>query len=208
MTKRVRRTVKESQENILSAAEGLVRESGPAGLTLTEVARRAKTTHPNIIARFGSALELQRQTASRIATAIIAEIAEDLTDATETSEPLRQSLHTLFERLAEEPNRRIFAWIILHDEAGRIAGLDAGLGRIVDLLERRVRTRDNLEKVDREYIGLLMRLAIGAALGNGLAGRHLEGLADTGEGGDRLADIMADMINVILDQRVSRTPAY
>lgn len=51
---RRRRTVDEARGEILAAATAILREEGPAGIRLKDVARRAGLSHPTVLHHFGS----------------------------------------------------------------------------------------------------------------------------------------------------------
>lgn len=51
---RKRRTVEEARSVILDAAAATLREEGPAGIRLQDVARRAGLSHPTVLHHFGS----------------------------------------------------------------------------------------------------------------------------------------------------------
>lgn len=74
--KRIRRKPEEARALILDAAEAAVAVSGPAGLRLQDVARRAGVSHPTILHHFknreGLVLALNRRTLEGLKTALIA----------------------------------------------------------------------------------------------------------------------------------------
>jgi AcrR family transcriptional regulator len=192
VTKRIRRDAEESRDNILSAAEGLIRDAGPRNFKLAEVARRAGTTHSNVIAHFGSVLELQRQTASRIAQSLIGDIANELTKSDMGVEPVRHAVTILFAAFAREENRSLFAWIILHDETGELPGLTAGLSVISAIMQERLRVRGKQASANPHAVGRIMRLVIGAAMGTALTARYLEGLgpSDSNDQANAMAELL------------------
>ncbi len=51
---RRRRTVEEARTEILAAATAILREEGPAGIRLKDVANRAGLSHPTVLHHFGS----------------------------------------------------------------------------------------------------------------------------------------------------------
>ncbi len=78
MARKNHRTPEQAQNAILDASEALLAEVGPAGLRLSQVAKRAGMAHPNILHHFGSrdalisavALRHSERTTQRITDAI------------------------------------------------------------------------------------------------------------------------------------------
>ncbi|WP_267352075.1 TetR family transcriptional regulator, partial [Sphingomonas sp. GM_Shp_2] len=64
----------ESRAQALDAARALLIESGPQAITLKAVAARMGRTHANLLHHFGSAADLQRALAERMATDITRQI--------------------------------------------------------------------------------------------------------------------------------------
>ncbi|WP_197042048.1 TetR/AcrR family transcriptional regulator [Sandarakinorhabdus oryzae] len=174
---RSRRTPEAARANILLAAEDLLRSEGPDNFRLAEVARRAGTTHSNVIAHFGSVIALQRHTAARIAHTLIGEIAARMQEQNLDTEPVHDVVQTLFAALALPSNRRLFAWIFLHDQAEPLPGVAEALLALRDITQRRLLARGKVSAADPAVAGRIIQLVIAAAVGQAMAGRYVESLA-------------------------------
>src|SRR5690348_13541122 len=80
-TPRVRRTAEEARARILDAAEVQLRERGPDGLRLADLAAQVGVSHPAILHHFGSRTGLVQavleRAAQRMGTQIVAALAHD-----------------------------------------------------------------------------------------------------------------------------------
>ena len=64
--KRLRRSSEASRENILAAAEAILKAEGPQNLKLVEVAKAAGVVNATVIHHFGSIGELQKALMTRM----------------------------------------------------------------------------------------------------------------------------------------------
>lgn len=189
---RSRRTAQDARANILSAAEELIRIEGPDHFRLAQVARRAGTTHSNVIAHFGSVLELQRHTAARIAHTLIGEITARMMEESLDTEPVRDVVQSLFQTFEENHNRRLFAWIFLHDQAEPLPGVAEALLALRQITQRRLLARGKTSAADPAVAGRIIQLVITAAVGHAMAGHYIESLAPADP--DTLPDLITQLL--------------
>lgn len=194
MSKRIRRTAEESRLNILDAAEGLLRDNGSSDFRLTEVAKRAGTTHSNVLSHFGSVLSLQRATASRIAASLVKEIGSELQSDNSGREPVAQAIRLLFERLCDPLNRDVFAWLFMSDREGNLPGLAEGLAVLRTVIAARVNARGGAISADNPELVSLLHIVISAAIGSGLGGRYLADANGAVPSNEELADQLAALV--------------
>lgn len=118
MSQRVRRTPEKSRQLILDAAEAVVREVGPGGLRVADVARRAEMTHPNLLHHFGTREGLMAALTERLlarATTRVLTGAGEIASAP-TSERTARVVE-LLEELDGDGDGRLLAWLAL---SGRV----------------------------------------------------------------------------------------
>jgi len=117
--KRVRRTAEEAKVMILDAAERRLRELGPAGIKLQELAADVGVSHPAILHHFGSR--------DGLVEAVVRRALDTLRDSTldQVRQHMRREvdipsiLDAVFGILAERGHARLVAWLILEGKNSR-----------------------------------------------------------------------------------------
>lgn len=109
---RKRRSSDEAREAILDAAESMLREVGPAGIRLQEVAKAVGVSHPTVLHHFGSREGLLAAVVERT----LASVHEGLVAAVPHSkgaDELSALLENVSARLAEDGRARSILWLAL-----------------------------------------------------------------------------------------------
>lgn len=117
--KRVRRTAEEAKSMILDAAEKRLRELGPAGIKLQELAADVGVSHPAILHHFGSRDGLVEAVVRRALEVLRAQLLEEMRSQMRREVNIASILDAVFAIVAESGNARLIAWLILDGENPR-----------------------------------------------------------------------------------------
>lgn len=107
-TRRVRRTPEEARALILSAAAELLREVGPDGLRVKQVAERAGMSHPSVLHHFGSMDGLIEALEQQISRQSRDSLLRALQDA---DRPPREVLDEALAAISDPSRARTLAWL-------------------------------------------------------------------------------------------------
>jgi len=160
---RRRRAPAEARRELLAAAEGLVAERGPDGVTLRAVAAALGVTPGLVTHYFGTRAALVREVLHRQDALTQAKVRQALRrgDAVPDADAL---LRLLFEALSDPGRVRLFAWTQLR--GGPERGTRHGLRDLVDALQARFRrTLPAAEVPPRARLELVALLALAAIHG-------------------------------------------
>lgn len=190
MATRTRRSAEEAREALLDAAEQVVRESGPAGLRIQEVARIAGTTHPNLLHHFknreGLLIALSTRSLARVTNlAVEAVIEMAAAPADEQADRLKQ----LFRTLREGKHGRLLAWLLL---SGRLD--ESALPDLGPLLAASGAHVPDVDPDARRNVLMLLTLAL---VGEAVAGEIYApafGLEPGAEGRQHFLDWLAELV--------------
>ena len=111
--KRIRRTAKEAKNVILDAAEKRLRELGPAGIRLQELAADVGMSHPAILHHFGSRDGLVRAVVRRALDTLREAVLEEVRQQMHREVDIPSILDSVFGILAERGHARLLAWLVL-----------------------------------------------------------------------------------------------
>jgi AcrR family transcriptional regulator len=109
---RKRRSSDEARAAILDAAERLLREVGPGGIRLQEVARQVGVSHPTVLHHFGSREGLIEAVVERALASIHEGLVEAIT-STDSTDDVAALLTAVSQRLREGGRARTFLWLAL-----------------------------------------------------------------------------------------------
>jgi AcrR family transcriptional regulator len=192
---RVRRSPEMARENILVAAEALLREQGPQALKLTDVARAAGIAHATVLHHFGSIAEVQ--------AALMEKMIRELVDELLASEPpgedqmarVMSGSGRLFDVLGQKGAARLAAWLEMTGEARRLTMVHEAVSEVA---QRRT-ARDGASP---EVVEDLILVSIVLALGVGLFGASLEKMMEKPEGRARemALDLLRSQVRVLTGQ--------
>jgi AcrR family transcriptional regulator len=168
--KRTRRPPEEAKRLILDAAEVQLRDHGPAGLRLQEVAAEAGVSHPTILHHFGNREGL----VSAIVERTMDRVGRDIVQTLETLEATKghgvgpgELLERIYRVLQENDHAKLMSWLILSGH--RIDAIFAEtLQRITDTLHE-IRPGEP----QRQDTLFLVMLAALATLGDAVAGESM-----------------------------------
>ncbi len=117
--KRVRRTAEEAKSMILDAAEKRLRELGPAGIKLQELAADVGVSHPAILHHFGSRDGLVEAVVRRALEVLRQQLLEEMRSQMRREVNIASILDAVFAIVAESGNARLIAWLILDGQNPR-----------------------------------------------------------------------------------------
>ncbi len=196
---RIRRTAEEARERILEVAEEQLRERGPDGLRLKELAREVGVSHPAILHHFGSRTGLVRAVVSRITRQVQQQIVAALHDDIEPASGATL-LDRVFRVMAEPGLARMMAWLSLSRDVelemnSNVRDIAQAMHRI-----RCQRKPDHAPPFEDTLFTVL--LAAMAPIGNAIAGDALRasaGLADDPDADRRFIVWLANLVHRHLD---------
>lgn len=195
--KRIRRTAEEAKLVILDAAEKRLREHGPAGIKLQELAADVGVSHPAILHHFGSRDGLVEAVVKRSLDVLRGRLLDELRNQLSREVNVPVILDSVFAIVAESGNARLIAWLMLdgsnaRDETRMMRTLsEAGHVRMVagGWTEGREFTFDDMMFV--------VMLVGSAAIGMGVVGeamRHSMGVEDDPTVDDRFRRWLAALV--------------
>lgn len=198
MATRIRRTVEEARAVILDAAEDVLREVGPAGMRIKDVAKRAGMAHPNVIHHFGSREGLLCALTVRTTERVTSRVMRAMAAAMEAGEPEDRvaTLARILDAVYEGDQGRLLAWLII---SGRVEGVEQpDLEPLVDITHAwRTAAIGPADVADTRRLILLASLAL---LGDAIAGEGLVESLKLGEGDAGRKAFRAWLARFILEQ--------
>lgn len=115
-SKRTRRTAEGARREILDAAEKRLRELGPGGVRLQQIASDVGVSHPAILHHFESFEDLIQQVVQRAVENLRVEIVSSLDAVHDKDGPIAfEMLERAHEVLVEKGHARLFLWLLLSD---------------------------------------------------------------------------------------------
>jgi len=196
---RIRRTAEEARERILAVAEAQLRERGPDGLRLEELAREVGISHPAILHHFGNRAGLVRAVVARITRRvqeqIVAALDHDIQPASGAT-----LLDRVFRVMAEPGLARMLAWLSLSRDVD--VEITSSIRDIAEAMHRiRCQRKPELEPAFEDTLFTVL-LAAMAPIGNAIAGDALRasaGLADDPDADRRFIVWLANLVHRHLD---------
>jgi AcrR family transcriptional regulator len=119
---RKRRTSDEAREAILDAAEGMLREVGPGGIRLQEVAKEVGVSHPTVLHHFGSREGLLQAVVERALRSVQEGLFEAVQEVDDTK-GVSAMIDAVAQRLKEDGRARTFLWLALAGYGPGVTGL-------------------------------------------------------------------------------------
>ena len=159
---RLRRTSEGAQDNILSAAEKILVESGPQNLKLVEVARRAGVVNATVLHHFGSIDGVQAALMTRMIADLVSRILAVTDQVTDPAAFATQSTEALFDAFEAKPVARLAAWLELTGESRRLTTVREAVRSV--LSTQMVEQTGMPVSVVEDFILLCISMALGAGL--------------------------------------------
>ncbi|HVW25945.1 MAG TPA: TetR/AcrR family transcriptional regulator [Polyangiaceae bacterium] len=111
---RVRRTADDAQREILDATERSLREHGPSGIRLQQIAEEVGVSHPAILHHFGSREGLINAVVRRAMDRLEADLIAAIAAPPSSTKPLGAELvERAFDVLVGGGHARVAAWLLL-----------------------------------------------------------------------------------------------
>jgi AcrR family transcriptional regulator len=170
--KRTRRTAEQARAAILDAAERQLRQAGPAGIRLQDVAADVGVSHPAILHHFGSREALIEAVVSRAMGQLETELLRAVGQGAVGEAEAADMLERVFEVLGDRGYGRIMAWVLL---SGHQPMQDASIQSIAQAVHAR-RCSEHAERGSRpslEDSTFTVLLAALAMFGDAVAGREM-----------------------------------
>lgn len=194
---RVRRTAEEARARILDAAELQLRERGPDGLRLQDLAAQVGVSHPAILHHFGSRTGLVRavleRAGDRMSEQIVSALARDPGPASGAV-----MLDRAFRVLGDPGFARMMAWLCLAPDAPGANPMATHVRTVAEVVHRvrRARLGDATPPFEDTLFAVL--LSAMAPIGDAIAGPALRasaGLADDPGADTRFIVWMAELLH-------------
>lgn len=186
---RVRRTAGDARAAILDAAEQRLREVGPAGIRLSDVAADVGVSHPTVLHHFGSREALVESVIERRVGSLERDLLTEMAIRAGTEEdPIGSMLECVARTLGEGGHARVVAWLSLAGHAVRKedgAGFDSIARATHELRTSRWKPRGKVPDAEDSYFTVL--LAGLAMFGDAIAGPILRGQSDAAEAAETSA---------------------
>lgn len=173
----------DARAEILDAAEKRLREVGPAGIRLHDVAADVGVSHPTVLHHFGSREALVQSVIERRIGSLERDLLTEMAvRAGSEEDPVASMLECVARTLGEGGHARVVAWLSLagHDvrkEDG--AGFESIAKATHELRKTRWKARGKVPEYEDSYFTVL--LAGLAMFGDAIAGPLLRGEPDATE---------------------------
>ena len=195
-SKRVRRNADDARREILDTAETMLREHGPDGIRLQQLADVVGVSHPAILHHFGSREGLIAAVVHRAVARLEADMIDAIASAPSSEKPLgAQLIDRAYDVLVKGGHARVAAWLLLSghwnpdDQHVRTIARASHVRRLE--LEGDVTPPATLE--DTTFRVILVGLTIFGEAIAGNALRHSAGLTDP-DAPDRFREWLARLL--------------
>jgi len=188
---------------ILDAAEQVLREVGPAGLRIKDVAKHASMAHPNVLHHFGSREGLLRALTVRTTSRVTSRVVRAMEAAMQsTPEEHAEILAGVLDAVYEGDQGRLLAWLIL---SGRVEGVEQPDLEPLVTITHAWRTAA-VGAADVEDTRRLILLGALALLGDAIAGEGMVESLQLGEGARGRKEFRAWLAGFMIAQIKSSSP--
>ena len=167
--RRLRRSSEASRENILAAAEAILKAEGPQNLKLVEVAKAAGVVNATVLHHFGSIGDLQKALMTRMVEQLVERIVSIAKEAQDAGQMAGQSTAALFDAFEERGVARLAAWLELTGESRRLTLVREAVQQVMS-------ARPQDESPTAAALEDFILICISVALGVGLFGATLSAL--------------------------------
>ena len=167
--RRLRRSSEASRENILAAAEAILKAEGPQNLKLVEVAKAAGVVNATVLHHFGSIGDLQKALMTRMVEQLVERIVSIAKEAQDAGQMAGQSTAELFDAFEERGVARLAAWLELTGESRRLTLVREAVQQVMS-------ARPQDESPTAAALEDFILICISVALGVGLFGATLSAL--------------------------------
>lgn len=169
MARKTHKSSEEARNAILDAAQELMLETGPAGLRINAVAKKAGMAHPNIIHHFGSREGLIEALAEHVGRRSTERITQALNHAAECPPENRiEAITRVFEEAFQGEQGRASIWLHM---SGEQTSLKENMQKILEVSHRFRETIEpsaNLENTNRLVMLITLALIGEAVSGQGI----------------------------------------
>jgi len=181
-----RRSAAAARENILQAAEAILRARGPLELKLATVAAEAHVSTATVLHHFGAIDDVQAALMERMVTRLAARVVEITEAAPVDQPPSLEGAQALFDAFEEQGAARLAAWLVMTGEARRLSVVRRAVDQVISSTLARLS-----KPPPRVVLEDMILASITTALGSGLFGEALSTLLGRPPGSARAAAITA-----------------
>jgi AcrR family transcriptional regulator len=181
-----RRSAAAARDNILEAAESILRAHGPLELKLASVAAAAGVSTATVLHHFGAIDDVQTALMERMVTRLAARVVEITEAAPVDQPPSLEGAQALFDAFEEQGAARLAAWLVMTGEARRLSVVRRAVDQVIDSTLARLS-----KPPPRVVLEDIILASITTALGSGLFGEALSALLGRPAGSARAAALAA-----------------
>lgn len=177
--RRIRRTAVDARAAILDAAEKRLREVGPAGIRLQDVAADVGVSHPTVLHHFGSREALVQSVIERRVGALERDLLTEMAVHAGEEDPVLALLDCVAQTLGPGGHARVVAWLGLAGHPPRIedgSGFDVIAKATHEIRKARWAAKGRVPDEQDTYF--LVNLAGLAMFGDAIAGALFRGEPD------------------------------
>lgn len=169
--KRTRRTAEGARKEILDAAEKRLRELGPNGVRLQQIASDVGVSHPAILHHFESFEGLIQQVVQRAVENLRDEIVRNLGDVRDDEGSTVDMFERAFEVMVDKGYARLMAWLLLSGHGPPLR--EKRLHAVAQVAHQRQKRIDPSSEGDFEETLFRTLLVALVLLGEGAAGEAM-----------------------------------
>jgi AcrR family transcriptional regulator len=163
-----------ARERILEVAGRMLRDVGPDGLRLQEIAAEVGISHPAILHHFGSRAGLVHAVVERAVAGIEGDIVASLSMGEAENDPAAL-IERVFRAFSDQGHARLIAWLSLSGVDGQL-GATSRLADIAELVHAMRKARfeqHGLQCPPFEDTSFVVLLSLFALLGDAICGRTI-----------------------------------
>ena len=197
---RIRRTPEEARTLALASARRLLLAEGPDAITLQAVATDLGMSHTNLIHHFGSAAGLQSELIRQMISELTTTIESAVMRLRAGKGEMRDFVDIVFDAFDRGGAGRLAAWIVLSDEAHRLAPLGEVVRDYIDSVERGATKRADVKDVHESVTSATLLVTM-AALGDAIIGNDLRRMV--GRERDAVRQIISALLPLVIEYRAN-----
>lgn len=154
---RLRRSPAAARDNILAAAERLLKATGPQGLKLSDVATEAGVANASVLHHFGSISEMQAALMEQMIADLVRRI-QAITDA--GRDPSSDGAEALFDAFEAPGVARLAAWLEMTGQAERMTIVREAVQAVVTMACDRTGATE-AEAENAIMVGVVLAMGVG-----------------------------------------------
>jgi AcrR family transcriptional regulator len=198
------RSAGDARQRILAVAGRMLRDVGPDGLRLQEIAREVGVSHPAILHHFGSREGLVHAVVDRAGASLEADIVASLSAGEGEVDPAAL-VERVFRTFSDNGHARLIAWLSLTGSSEYHAASKLGeIAQLVHALRKKKLDESGLPCPPFEDSAFVVMLSCFALLGDAICGKTVREAITLGKKdptGERFRRWLADRLVEHLDRQ-------